>query len=149
MKMVNEERNLLYLLDKKEKIEDHCKFQFKSRIISMCTLLLSIPALIGGWCWPAILLSLVGVGASNLSRSIGHYISFGLTFFMMLAVFYLVLSGKRRRKGTFIQVWGPLLMMGLSFFLVMSDQTRHLLQDIEVWPSSLGVNVLIILEWRV
>jgi len=109
----------------------------KTLCISIFTLLMSIPALIGAWCWPALVIGLISGGVSAGARKLGHWISFGITLFMMILVncfIYWSLKNRNRRKG-FCQYWGPFMLTLCCVPFIMADLTRHVLQDTGVWEE--------------
>jgi len=75
----------------------------KGLIMSMVILLLSIPALIGAWCWPALVIGLISGTVTAAARVLGHYISFGVTATMMIGVnsYILYCCMTKRRKQPF------------------------------------------------
>jgi len=106
-------------------------------IISMVTLLASIPALIGAWCWPALVIGLLSGAVTTAARSMGHYISFGITGAMMIALnsymFYCAI--KKRRKMSFWKKFGPSILTVFAALLIMADLLRHVLQDTNIWKA--------------
>jgi len=109
----------------------------KGLIMSFVILLLSIPALIGAWCWPALVIGLISGTITAAARVLGHYISFGVTLSMMIGVnIYIFYCGLTKRRGqSFWKRFGPLCFTIFAALLIMADLVRHLLQDINVWPS--------------
>lgn len=109
----------------------------KTLCVSMLTLLLSIPALIGAWCWPALVIGLISGTVTAGARKLGHWISFGITLFMMGLVngfiFYTVKN--RSRSRGFCHYWGPFILTLCCVPLIMADLFRHVLQDIDVWKE--------------
>jgi hypothetical protein len=104
--------------------------------VSILTLLLSIPALIGGWCWPAIVLPLLGGIVTDASRALSHYVSFGVTVvFMIFLVLYTGHKAKKRamRYPGCWKAYGGLVCVSVAALLIMAEPTRHVLQDMEIW----------------
>jgi len=109
----------------------------KTLCISIFTLLMSIPALIGAWCWPALVIGLISGTVSAGARKLGHWISFGITLLMMLLVncfIFWSLKNRSRKRG-FCHYWGPLILTMCAAPLIMGDLTRHVLQDTGVWKE--------------
>jgi len=69
------------------------------------------------------------------ARSLGHYISFGITLSMMIGVNCYIGYKSRQRKGKFFYKYGPLFLTIAAALLIMADLTRHVLQDVNIWPS--------------
>jgi len=109
----------------------------KTLCVSMLTLLLSIPALIGAWCWPALVIGLISGTVTAGARKLGHWISFGITLFMMILVngfiFYTV-KNRSRSRGC-CHYWGPFILTLCCVPLIMADLFRHVLQDTGVWKE--------------
>lgn len=127
------------LLQHKEEDEKQTDKPTEKRglILSFVILLLSIPALIGAWCWPALVLGLITGSVSAASRVASHWISFGITLGMMvLIVLYMLYSLKKRSpKMGKIQRYGPLVCVLIAVPLIMADLVRHVLQDTNIWPE--------------
>jgi len=109
----------------------------KGLIMSMVILILSIPALIGAWCWPALVIGLISGTVTAAARALGHYISFGVTATMMICVnaYILYCCMTKRRKQSFCKKYGPMILTVFAALLIMADLTRHLLQDLNIWKS--------------
>jgi len=117
-----------------EELEEQSR---KTMCVSIFTLLLSIPALIGAWCWPALVIGLISGTVSAGARKLGHWISFAITLLMMVLVncfIFWSLKNRSRRKGCW-HYWGPFVITCLAVPLIMADLTRHVLQDTGVWPE--------------
>jgi len=117
--------------------EEPVKESRKTMCISIFTLLMSIPALIGAWCWPALVIGLISGSVSAGARKLGHWISFGITLCMMLLVncfIFWSLKNRDRRKG-FWHYYGPLILTICCVPLIMADLLRHVLQDTGVWKE--------------
>ena len=72
------------------------KDERNSLIVSVLSLIISIPALIGACCWPALLIALVGGTLTASLRALGHYLSFGMTFIMMLGLSIYIYEHRRK-----------------------------------------------------
>jgi len=104
-------------------------------IISLITLIISIPALIGAWCWPALVIGLLSGTVAAAARSLGHYISFGVTLTLMLCVNgYILYCAVTKRRGLRFQ-YAPLCLTLIAAVLIMADLSRHVLQDVNIWKS--------------
>jgi len=69
------------------------------------------------------------------ARSLGHYISFGITLAMMIAVSaYMFYCARTKRVGMKYQ-YHPFIITVVASFLIMADLTRHVLQDLDIWPA--------------
>jgi len=109
----------------------------KTLCISIFTLMMSIPALIGAWCWPALVIGLISGTVSASARKLGHWISFGITLLMMMLVNFFIywsLKNRSRRRG-FWHYWGPQILTLCAAPLIMADLFRHVLQDTGVWKE--------------
>lgn len=73
---------------------------------------------------------------SAAARSLGHFISFGITLGMMLILCGYVAFTIKRRYGSHCNKYGPLYCVAVATPLIMADLTRHVLQDTKVWPES-------------
>jgi len=69
------------------------------------------------------------------ARTMGHWISFGITLAMMLGISIFIAYGARRRSGAHFNKWGPTYLIVLASVLVMADLVRHVLQDTKLWPE--------------
>jgi len=111
----------------------------KGLIISIVTLVGSIPALIGAWCWPALVIGLLSTGAvASSARATGHYISFAITGALMIGINLYMLYGAIKKRTSYSSHWkrfGPLYCTMLAALLIMADLTRHILQDLDVWEA--------------
>jgi len=127
---------LLINVEKNLKVEQDSEGQ-KSLYMSLFTLIISIPALIGAWCWPALVVGLITGTVSAAAREMGHWISLAITGCMMVFVIaYLWYTLKRRsRKRGFWHKYGPLICCMIAAPLVLADTTRHVLQDKGIWKE--------------
>jgi len=108
----------------------------KGFFLSLITLLGSIPALIGAWCWPALVIGILGGAVTAGARQTGHYISFGLTLGMMLAVNgYMLYCAITKRAHEKKHRYTPLILTSIAAVLIMADLSRHVLQDLNWWKS--------------
>jgi len=102
-------------------------------IISFIILLGSIPALIGAWCWPAIVIGLLSGVASAAARQLGHIISLCVTGALMIAVnIYMFYCAQKKRKGMKHQ-YTPFILTLFAGVLVLLDLMRHVLADHHIW----------------
>jgi len=69
------------------------------------------------------------------ARSLGHYISFGVTLSMMLGINAYIAYKSRTRTGPHWNKYGPLYFTSIAAVLIMSDLLRHVLQDLNIWKS--------------
>jgi len=71
------------------------------------------------------------------ARSLGHYISFGVTCSLMIAlncyIFYCAIK-KRKNKPHYIK-FGPFYLTFLAALFILADLARHVLQDVNIWKS--------------
>jgi len=73
---------------------------------------------------------IVGISASDASRTLAHELSFGITGAVFLALcLYTGCTARKRRWGTHCQIFGPTYLMIFACLLIMADLTRHVLQD--------------------
>mmetsp|Transcript_43727 Transcript_43727/g.85585 ORF Transcript_43727/g.85585 Transcript_43727/m.85585 type:complete len:440 (-) Transcript_43727:53-1372(-) len=79
---------------------------------------------------------LVGIAVTSAARTIGHWISFGITLVMMLGLVMFVAKQKKRRFGTSWHVKGPLILTVVAACLIMIEPSRHALQDTGAWPEA-------------
>jgi len=117
--------------------EDIAQASRRSLIVSILTLLLSIPALIGAWCWPALVVALVSGSVSAAARSLGHLISLIITILMMAVVNgFMVYTLKNRdpSRGKCFY-YGPLALTLTATPLILADIIRHVLQDNGIWKE--------------
>jgi len=82
-------------------------------------------------------IGVVGGTVTAAARQTGHWISFGITLAMMLALTLYVLYHSRQRFGSHWHKYGPTYLMMLSTVLVMADLTRHCLNDLGWWPGQM------------
>lgn len=79
---------------------------------------------------------LIGGSLTASARNLGHYLSFGMTFIMMLGMSIYIYERRRKLKiDNWWSKWGPFVLMVMAALLVNADPLRHVLQDIEVWES--------------
>ena len=81
----------------------------------------------------------VGASVSAASRSLGHYISFGMTAGMMavlLAFMATKIAGRKKRpNATCWSAYGPVVLVSVATVFILADTTRHILQDVGLWQS--------------
>jgi len=128
---------LIATIQVEDEAEGEEKADNRSVLVSMCTLLISIPALIGAWCWPALVIAALSGSVSAAARSLGHVISLAVTGFMMIVVngFMLYTIKKRDRSRGFLFYYGPLILTLIATPLILADIVRHVLQDNGVWKE--------------
>jgi len=72
---------------------------------------------------------------SAAARSLGHYISFGVTLAIMIGLCIYVGLKRKERWGSWCRINGPLIFSIIASIFIMADLTRHVLQDLEWWPA--------------
>ena len=80
------------------------------------------------------MVSLVSGTVSGFARTLGHYISFGVTVTMMIVVNIFIANGIKYRFGTCCQKYGPFILTMIAAPLICADLTRHVLNDLNIWP---------------
>jgi len=80
-------------------------------------------------------IGVIGGTVSAAARSLGHYISFGVTLVIMIALCVYVGLKRKQRFGSWWKVNGPLVLSIIASIFIMADLTRHVLQDLEWWPA--------------
>jgi len=109
----------------------------KSLCISIFALVISIPTIVGAWCWPALVIGLISGTVSAGARTAGHWISFAITLVMMILLNYFIfwsLKNRSHQRG-FCHYWGPFILTLSAAPLIMADPLRHVLQDTGAWPE--------------
>jgi len=109
----------------------------KSLCISVFTLVISIPTIVGAWCWPALVIGLISGTVSAGARIAGHWISFAITLVMMILLncfIFWSLKNRSREMG-FCVYCGPFILTLCAAPLIMADPLRHVLQDTGAWPE--------------
>jgi len=79
-------------------------------------------------------MAIVGGTVTTAARSAGHYVSFGVTFIMLVVMIIFTANSTKRRYGSKWKKYGPLIFVSLAFPLIMADLTRHVFQDVDWWP---------------
>lgn len=64
-------------------------------------LLLSIPAIIGAWCWPTLVLGLLNIGESAIAWQLGHSITMILTLLLVISFWLYLFLKRNTRKGKY------------------------------------------------
>jgi len=101
----------------------------KGMILSLVILIGSIPALVGAWCWPALVIGLISGTVTSSARALGHKVAFITTLIMMLLLNgYMVRCAFTTRRQE-VYRWIPLLLTLLAAVLIMAEPSRHLLMD--------------------
>jgi len=80
-------------------------------------------------------IGLLSGAVTAAARSLGHYISCGVTGTMMIGVNIYIFYKCRQRKGSHWKKYGPLYFTIIAAFLIMADLIRHVLQDVNIWKS--------------
>lgn len=80
------------------------------------------------------MVSIVSGTVSGYARTLGHYISFGVTVAMMIIVNIFIANGIKYRFGSCCQKYGPFILTLIAAPLICADLTRHVLNDTGVWP---------------
>jgi len=80
-------------------------------------------------------IGLVGGTVTSSARSLGHYVSFGVTLAMLIMMSLYTLYTVKRRTLPNWNKYGPLYLTLISVPLIMADLLRHVLQDVGSWPS--------------
>ena len=94
-------------------------------VTSFVTLLISIPALVGSWCWPILLAGLFGFVASETAKNFAHSITWGVNLAVLtnLTQYICTQQAKKTWKKTHWSKYGPVYFVALSVPLVMADLT--------------------------
>jgi len=113
----------------------------KTLCMAITTFCISIPALVGQWCWPILLASIFSASISGSSAeeltSFAHTITFGITLAIMTNFIQYFYVKSSKRSGLHFIKYGPLYLSILATCLVMMDLTRHVLQDNELVHMSM------------
>lgn len=121
------------VLDEKDRVhvsDSEKRASTTSVLASLFSLLLSIPVLIGSWCWPSLVVGfLTGStsAATSASRAFSHYITFGVTAVMMVVMTVLHARSARTRYGSSLRKYGPLILTVLAALLILAEPTRTVL----------------------
>jgi hypothetical protein len=91
---------------------------------------------------------IVGGTVTAAARELGHWITFGLTLFMMILITAYTWYKSKDRWGTYWDRYGPLYLVAASSFLIMADPTRHILQDLHVWKAGPEWNSSSMYRWH-
>ena len=136
----NHKKNIGFIdLEKEEKERDITNQENteetskKSLCFSITMLILSIPALIGSWCWPSVVIGIISGSVSAASRRLGHYISFSVTLTLMLIFLSYMIYKSKTKNGSKYNKYGPIVMLIFAIFFIMADLTRHIGQDLHFW----------------
>ena len=105
----------------------------KTLCMAITTFCISLPALVGQWCWPILLASIFSASISGSSAeeltSFAHTITFGITLAIMTNFIQYFYVKSSKRSGPHFIKYGPLYLSILATCMVMMDLTRHVLQD--------------------
>lgn len=90
------------------------------------------------------MVGLISGTVSSAARTLGHWVSFGLTAVLMVTVNIFMIRGLKHRYvpegngkgclGRRCQHYGPLILTMVAAPLIMADLCRHVLGDLNVWP---------------
>jgi len=80
-------------------------------------------------------IGLVGGTVTSSTRSLGHYVSFGITLGMLIIMSLYTAYTVKRRTLPHWNKYGPLYLTLFAVPLIMADLLRHVLQDVGAWPS--------------
>jgi len=72
---------------------------------------------------------------TSSARSLGHYVSFGVTLGMLTIMCLYTAYTVRRRGAPHWNKYGPLYLTLIAIPLIMADLLRHVLQDVGTWPA--------------
>lgn len=85
------------------------------------------------------MIGLLSGSVSAAARSLGHYVSLGLTAALLALVGAMLAraaaSGPRAHIRPARRRWGPLCLLCLAAPLILADIVRHVLQDVGAWPG--------------
>jgi len=118
------------------KIKNNNTTDKKPIIVALLSVLISLPALIGAWCWPLLIATLLGVATSTASRSFAHAITFGITLAILSNLSQYVYHKCTKRRGTHWHRYGPFYFCLFAIPLVCADLMRHILMDNGMLPPS-------------
>jgi hypothetical protein len=84
-----------------------------------------------------LLIALIGGTLTASLRALGHYLSFGMTFIMMLGLSIYIYEHRRKMPAStpWWTKWGPFVLMFVAAILINADPFRHVLQDLDIWES--------------
>jgi len=80
----------------------------------------------------------IGGTVTATARTLGHWVSFGVTLAMMIGLAIYIGYSAKRRSGSRCRKWGPTYLTIAAGFLIMADLTRHILEDVGAWPERMG-----------
>lgn len=81
---------------------------------------------------------MIGGTVTATARTLGHWVSFGVTLAMMIGLAIYIGYSAKRRSGSRCRKWGPTYLTIAAGFLIMADLTRHILEDVGAWPERMG-----------
>lgn len=83
------------------------------------------------------MIGLLSGAVTASARALGHYISFGITLSLMIAVnsYILYCAIKKRSRLPHIKKFGPFYLTVAAGILIMADLVRHVLQDVNIWKE--------------
>jgi len=107
----------------------------KPLFISIFTVLISIPALVGSWCWPILLGSIIGVAVSGAAATFAHAITFAITLAILtnLSQYHFWKCQTRTSDRGHFYKYGPFYLTAIAVPLATFDILRHILVDNGLW----------------
>jgi hypothetical protein len=117
----------------------------KSVCVAMFTLVISVPALIGMWCWPALVIPLLGGTVTSASRHMSHFLNLSIDLLMLggvtALIWYEACTKRRSSLSAPIQiVYGPAWLVSVASILILADPLRHVLQDLHLITASMYIH---------
>ena len=109
-----------------------------SLLATVCTLILTLPALLGSCCWPLLVAGFLGISSTLAARVASHSFSLAISLSVLTNLIQLFYHSSQVKPGTNWQRFGPTYLLALATSLILADQVRHVLQDSEIWspPAS-------------
>ncbi len=84
-------------------------------------------------------MGLVGAGVSAASRTLGHWISLGITGIMMgLVIGFIFTKSKLRAQlpgASWWHIYGPTVLVAVASLFIMAEPVRHIMQDVGAWKE--------------
>jgi hypothetical protein len=114
----------------------NCEYRLPKRqssrpsvIATTCTILVSIPALLGSCCWPILLAGIFGITATASAKTLSHTLSFGINLAVLTNLIQYFAMKRSSIKGTHMKKYGVIYLLTLGTILIMTDLLRHVLMD--------------------
>jgi len=98
-------------------------------LVAIFSILISIPALVGSWCWPLLVASILGIASSATARAFSHALTWGVTLALLSNIAQFIFHKCGKRNGRHFHKWGPFYLALLAIPLVLIDLSRHVLVD--------------------